>query len=141
MSNKTQLQTNNTALASLTDRVLAAKDTAAALPDAGSGGSVETCTVTINRSVYTYGWYTQLIDGEKVTTKFTGGTTTLTVENVIVNSCIVFCIASDGDCTVNVNGDAELICKLGLLSDYSTATAVVMCNGGEISLTCRTYFG
>ena len=45
MSNKTQLQTNNTALASLTDRVLAAKDTAAALPDAG-GGSVETCTVT-----------------------------------------------------------------------------------------------
>lgn len=49
MSNKTQLQTNNTALASLTDRVLAAKDTAAALPDAGSGGgsSVETCTVSV----------------------------------------------------------------------------------------------
>lgn len=37
--NKTQLQTNNTALASLTDRVLAAKEVAAALPDAGSGGS------------------------------------------------------------------------------------------------------
>lgn len=46
--NKTQLQTNNTALASLTDRVLAAKDTAAALPDAGGGGAVETCTVHLD---------------------------------------------------------------------------------------------
>lgn len=47
MSNKTQLQTNNTALDALITRVNAAKDVAASLPDAGggSGGNVETCTV------------------------------------------------------------------------------------------------
>lgn len=39
MSNKTQLQTNNTNLDSLITRVNAAKDVAAALPEAG-GGSV-----------------------------------------------------------------------------------------------------
>lgn len=39
MSNKTQLQTNNTDLDALIARVNAAKDTAASLPDAGSGGS------------------------------------------------------------------------------------------------------
>lgn len=38
MSNKTQLQTNNTNLQSLIDRVNAAKNTAASLPEAGDGG-------------------------------------------------------------------------------------------------------
>ena len=46
--NKTQLQTNNTSLASLTDRVLAAKDTAAALPDAGGGGGLQFATGTLS---------------------------------------------------------------------------------------------
>ena len=39
MSNKTQLQTNNTALDALITRVNAAKDTAASLPEAGGSGS------------------------------------------------------------------------------------------------------
>jgi hypothetical protein len=49
MSNKTQLQTNNTNLDTPIARVNAAKDTAASLPEAGSGGSasVETCTIEI----------------------------------------------------------------------------------------------
>ena len=48
MSNKTQLQTNNTSLEALITRVNAAKDTAASLPEAGGGGgSLETCTVSI----------------------------------------------------------------------------------------------
>ena len=50
MSNKTQLQTNNTALDALITRVNAAKDVAASLPESGGGGgggSMETCTVTI----------------------------------------------------------------------------------------------
>lgn len=48
MSNKTQLQTNNASLDGYIARINAAKDVAAGLPDAGSGGaSVETCTVTI----------------------------------------------------------------------------------------------
>ena len=46
MSNKQQLQINNANLDSLITRVNAAKDTAASLPEAGSGG-VDTCTVTI----------------------------------------------------------------------------------------------
>jgi hypothetical protein len=51
MSNKTQLQTNNTKLDALITRVNTAKDTAASLPEAGSGGggSIETCTVTVMR--------------------------------------------------------------------------------------------
>jgi hypothetical protein len=48
MSNKTQLQTNNTNLDALILRVNAAKNTAASLPEAGGGGSSETCTVTFD---------------------------------------------------------------------------------------------
>lgn len=52
MSNKTQLQTNNTTLDALITRVNAAKETAASLPEGGSGGgeSIETCTVEIHMS-------------------------------------------------------------------------------------------
>jgi hypothetical protein len=54
MSNKTQLQTNNTALDALITRVNAAKDTAASLPEAGSGGGIQTCTVTFNSTNSSY---------------------------------------------------------------------------------------
>lgn len=52
MSNKTQLQTNNTNLDALITRVNAAKDTAASLPEAGGGGGstesgVETYTLVV----------------------------------------------------------------------------------------------
>lgn len=49
MSNKTQLQTNNTALDGYIARINAAKEVAAGLPEAGGsgGGSVETCTGTV----------------------------------------------------------------------------------------------
>ena len=47
MSNKIKLQTNNEALDTLITRVNAAKDTAASLPIAGGGGSIETFTGTI----------------------------------------------------------------------------------------------
>ena len=47
MSNKTQLQTNNTVLDGYITRINAAKEVAANLPEAGGGGggSLETCTV------------------------------------------------------------------------------------------------
>jgi hypothetical protein len=50
MSNKTQLQTNNTALDGYIARINAAKDVAASLPEAGGsgGGGVETCTVVVS---------------------------------------------------------------------------------------------
>lgn len=51
MSNKTQLQTNNTALDGYIARINAAKEVAAGLPEAGGGGSVETCTVTITNDM------------------------------------------------------------------------------------------
>jgi hypothetical protein len=55
MSNKTQLQTNNTNLDALISRVNTAKDTVASLPEAGSGGggSVEYETVNITENTTT----------------------------------------------------------------------------------------
>lgn len=51
MSNKTQLQTNNTALDGYIARINAAKEVAASLPDAsGGGGNIETCTLNITNS-------------------------------------------------------------------------------------------
>lgn len=50
MSNKTQLQTNNTALDGYIARINAAKNTVASLPDAGNGGSggeVETVIIDL----------------------------------------------------------------------------------------------
>lgn len=47
MSNKTQLQINNTALDALITRVNAAKDVAASLPEAGGGTSGGSKTVSI----------------------------------------------------------------------------------------------
>lgn len=41
MSNKTQLQANNDTLSTLTERVAAAKETVAALPDSGGGASLD----------------------------------------------------------------------------------------------------
>lgn len=51
MSNKINIQTNNTTLGNYIDRVEVLTEIASGLPEAGSGGSsgggVETCTVTI----------------------------------------------------------------------------------------------
>ena len=87
MSNKTRLQTNNTNLQALIDK-------ANALPEAGSGtggGSVETCTVTIDNEIYYCSWglfYSCLIDGkvELVATNLEFESKIL--ENVIKNSYI-----------------------------------------------------
>jgi hypothetical protein len=48
MSNKTQLQTNNNALEALISRVNAAKDTAASLPEAGGGATLETVVIQVD---------------------------------------------------------------------------------------------
>lgn len=95
MSNKTQLQTNNTALDALITRVNAAKDTAASLPEAGGGGgSVETCTVTITTLMggsIAEVFITQCVNGIISTlSKNTIGEKTTTIENVVCNSVISF---------------------------------------------------
>lgn len=53
MSNKTQLQTNNTDLDALIARVNAAKDTASSLPDAGSGGGSSGGTLQMTTGTFT----------------------------------------------------------------------------------------
>lgn len=91
MSNKTQLQTNNTDLDALIARVNAAKDTASSLPDAGSGGSgggsVETCTVTIQANYRTYVFLTVYSNGYiTVESVPVDAGNVVTVENVVKNS-------------------------------------------------------
>lgn len=64
MSNKTQLQTNNTTLDALITRVNAAKDTAASLPEAGGGGgSIATTSVTVSGK-FSMVYATTYTDGE-----------------------------------------------------------------------------
>ena len=98
MSNKTQIQTNNTNLDALITRVNAAKNTAASLPDAGGGsggGSVPTYTLTIESDNGIYSGYacTVFRDGaiaaENTLQVFSDAyTTPHTIENVVCNSLI-----------------------------------------------------
>ncbi|MEE1084288.1 MAG: hypothetical protein UH850_11245 [Paludibacteraceae bacterium] len=95
MSNKTQLQTNNTNLDALIERVNAAKDTAASLPENGGsnsgGGNIETCTfeITFSSMILRYA-VTQYINGEIINTCKSSleGVTTLTISDVVKNSVI-----------------------------------------------------
>lgn len=97
MSNKTQLQTNNTALDALITRVNAAKDTAASLSEAGGGsggGSVETCTVTINVNqplvLYEYAVIIKESDGiiSVINDVYRQGNT-VTIPNIVKGSLIL----------------------------------------------------
>lgn len=122
MSNKTQLQTNNTNLDALITRVNAAKDTAASLPEAGSGGSgggsVETCTVTVTNPYSCYGIdviATTVVDGVETPyvslTPYGGGSDTHEISNVKCGSIItVLFFNSDSSVPyVETNNGAELI--------------------------------
>lgn len=101
----------------------------------GGGSEIETCTVIINRNTYCYGWYTQYINNEKITTKFLGGTSSLNIENVLCNSSIVICDMSGGGVSPSINGDASLVCTLDFLMDYSTKPFIIMCGKGIIEIT------
>lgn len=112
MSNKQQLQTNNTALDALITRINTAKDTAASLPEAG-GGSVETCTVTVNshKGIYAYS-YTAYRNGEYVavaTSDFRSSTTmSIVLDDIVCGSSFMIC----NSCAMNgvtVNGGVEYI--------------------------------
>jgi hypothetical protein len=60
VSNKSQLQTNNTALDSLITRVNAAKDVAASLPEAGGELVTKTVDVSVYRGSLSWCTYTKL---------------------------------------------------------------------------------
>lgn len=93
MSNKTQLQTNNTALDGYIARINAVKEVAAGLPEAGGsggsgGGSVETTTVTINSTANRV--YLTVYENGEITAK-TGlvGILGNTLTNVVRGSIMV----------------------------------------------------
>lgn len=96
MSNKTQLQINNVALDELIERVEAAKDVAASLPEAaGSGGGVETCTIQINNTItdrwsYSYTSYDGTrLSGQCNDDMFEGvGANNVTISNVVCGSAV-----------------------------------------------------
>ena len=98
MSNKTQLQTNNTTLDGYITRINAAKEVAASLPEAGGSGSsgdIETCTVTIN-CYPEYGAPIDIFaamtwDGASIsmTTGGNTGSSQYIIENVVCGSILV----------------------------------------------------
>lgn len=101
MSNKTQLSNNNTKLASLIETLQG---------KASGGGSVETCTVTLN-GPNSYGRpynfaATVLDDDGKVVTYYVDGNSTLnvTIANVLCNS-ILYVQPFDGDNYNNCTAD------------------------------------
>ena len=92
MSNKTQLQTNNTTLDGYIARINAAKEVAASLPDAGGSGgaSVETCTVEISSTTVRYYAATRYVDGLFVAEcKNCYASSSATITDVVVGSCFV----------------------------------------------------
>lgn len=102
MSNKTQLQANNTQLASLI-QTLQGKATG------GGGASVETCTVTVNAVggyVTTY-LFTTYENGQwGAACNWFMDDTTVTIENVSCNTA--FCIATNlAGASARITGDVE----------------------------------
>ena len=97
-------------------------DTVNALPEAGSGGAVvETCTVTIN-FITSNSWqllnlyeYTTLRDGaiihelvDAVSKSYMGGSTSVTLENIVCNSLIVIDYDTMGESEITTDGDIYL---------------------------------
>lgn len=124
MSNKTILQTNNTDLQSLIDRVNTAKDTAASLPEAGGGGSLETCTVSLR------------IDGPTITDSLVYYTNenqelaTETFRSSITIKCLKNSIIStnNGGMGVNTSGSLEVLYRRGeclVLHVFGDGNAVI----------------
>jgi hypothetical protein len=124
MSNKTQLQTNNTNLQSFIDRINAAKDTAASLPEAGGGGSLETCTVSLRIDGPTMGdtlvYYTNE-NQELATETFKSSITIKCLKNSIIST-------SNGGVGVNTSGSLEVLYRRGeclVLHVFGDGNAVI----------------
>ena len=117
MSNKTQLQTNNTTLDSLISRVNAAKDVAASLPEAGSSsGGVELCYCTIVCDAPASGTHTitYTTEGMQLATEdfeIMSGTQVEVVKGTIVT---LTPWSSQSECS----GDCTKIFTLGVCGSY-----------------------
>lgn len=83
MSNKTQLQTNNTQLASLIQ-------TLQGKAAGGGGGGVETCTVTVTGGGSSTRAHYTAFENETMCAKEIGGAGGVTIENVVCGSSVFF---------------------------------------------------
>ena len=124
MSNKIQLQTNNADLQSLIDRVNAAKDIAASLPEAGGGGSLETCTVSLGMDGPTANdslvYYTNE-NQELATETFKSSITIKCLKNSIIST-------NNGGTRVNTSGSLEVLHRRGdclVLHVFGDGTVVI----------------
>lgn len=123
MSNKTQLSTNNTQLASLI-QTLQGK-----AAGGGAGGSVETCTVILDVQNAMLHGYTSTIytDGNIQSNNVNLGNNGIyeeqvTIENVICNSGLSLIAAGwNGSLAITIDGNATLDYK----SDYSNVTFTI----------------
>lgn len=109
MSNKTQLQTNNADLQSLIDRINAAKDTAASLPEAGGGDSLETCTVSlgIEGPTMTDSLVYYINENQELATEiFRSSITIKCLKNSIIST-------NNGGMGVETSGSLEVLYRLG----------------------------
>lgn len=144
MSNKTTLQNNNTLLANYVSRVNVAKETAASLPEAGSGGGSsgagETCTVTfVNECVGSVSVFFIIVETDGTPTLSTGsvwiGEENI-YENVLCNtrirvdfSDILLSVESvDGTSYAILNDDQNEAKELFI---GTSDTIVTMTDGGE----------
>jgi hypothetical protein len=118
MSNKTQLQTNNSALDGYIARINAAKEVVAGLPEAGGsdGGSVETCTVILKNGddQYDYFGYTATVftNGEvsadyDVNSEYRSPTD-VTITNVVCGTVMTVYVAPWIESAFAIDGDATL---------------------------------
>lgn len=129
MSNKTQLQTNNTTLDGYIARINAAKEVAASLPEAGNGNStIETATVTLNTLSYISNYEVYYISDSGIETATHqnspfvcatpsifvcryGGTKISTTGNIsLLNTCThlaVFAINGAGTITLTPNAGSD----------------------------------
>lgn len=118
MSNKEQLQYNNSQISTYIDRILVAKETAASLPDAGSGGGTavavkaEICIRTKNNPRPTASFFVESIDYVTVdangvlTTNRNASPVYMTyLDNVVVGTFLfIKTINSPTSCTINDAG-------------------------------------
>jgi hypothetical protein len=137
MSNKTQLQTNNTALDALITRVNAAKDVAASLPEAGSGGSsggsVETCFLNVVAGSMAKFAYTSIDENNLITTVTKEGLAMLSNATAVCNSHFVVYGASidylltpiiNQGCTLIYAGNGIIVAKITAVAG-ETARVIV----------------
>lgn len=116
MSNKTTLQTNNNKLSTNNTDLASILNTINNLPEAGSGGSgggsVDTCTVTLN-STYASNMAsitaTIVENGEiKIKTVSNINSTSYTINNVLCGSPIILLFFMQYDWSVSYSGGASL---------------------------------